>query len=896
MKKTLKTSLAVLAVLLAAIWIAPTLFRGKIAQIVKREANALLKAQLDFEALDISLLRHFPNASLELRGLTLVGVGRFEGDTIAAADRISVVVNPFSLLGDDGFVVRKVLLKAPALHAHKLADGAVNWDVMRPTDTAELPEAAPEETASPSSFKLAVRDFRIAEAVIRYEDDSTRMTFSTDPLDLRLRGDLSAARSDLDLRLTMARLNLRSGMVKLLNDAEIELRATVDADLENRSFLFSDNSLRLNAIELTLDGMVRLLDDNALAVDLKAGTEKVSFKEVLSLVPAFYTRDFRQLTASGELDLSLWARGELRGAQLPAFELKTAVRDGSFRYASLPKAVNDIRLALSVSNPGGAMDRTVVDLSEFGFKMAGNSLAASFRGTNLVSDPDLKASVRGRLDLSDIADVYPLEDMTLAGLITADLKAAGRLSALEKQRYEQFAASGTFVVEQLGLTMPSLPPVELHRAAATITPAAMTLGELDLSIADSDLSATGQLSNYLGYLLRGDKLSGRLYVKSNLLNLNRLMASVPDSEEAEKTPVATTSEETAPLHAVAVPTNLDLSFSTSLKKILFGGMTVTDLEGGMRASRGTLSLDKLSMGLFGGRATASGSYSTAADPARPQLAMTLGLKQASFRTTFEELDLVRRIVPLFAKTGGDYSLSLDLRAALDETMSPDLKTVEATGELSSANIRLQNVEALTALAKALKSERLGSIEAKDVTIRFAIREGRLTTQPFDLKMGSTKMTLSGSTGLDSTIDYTATVELPEGAAGKLLSTVDVGIGGTFTSPKITLGVKKAAEQAVRNAVDRQVQRLTGSESLSAEVEKQAEKLRAEAAKAGAELVQAAEKQRDRLVGEAAKKGALAKLAAQKAGDKLVSEAGKQSEKLKQAAEEQIAKLTAKKEE
>ncbi len=889
MKRTLKTPLAILLILLAVIWIAPTVFRGKIAQIVKREANALLKAQLDFEALNISLLRHFPNASLELRGLTLVGVERFEGDTIVAADRISVVVNPFSLLGDDGLVVKKVLLKAPALHAHKLADGAVNWDVMQSGDT---PAEAPEETAAePSSFKLALRDFRISKAVIRYEDDSTRMACSTAPLDLRLQGDLSAARSELELRLTMERLNLRSGVVKLLSDAELELRAKVDADLENRNFVFSQNSLRLNAIELTLDGWLRLLENDALAMDIRVGTEQVAFKEVLSLVPAFYTRDFRELTASGELDLSVWARGEMRGGQLPAFELKTAVRNGSFRYASLPKSVSDIRLALSVSNPGGVMDRTVVDLSEFGFKMAGNSLDASFYGTDLVSDPSLKAAVRGRIDLADIDDVYPLKDMTLKGLITADLKAAGRLSALEKQRYEQFSASGTFVVEQLGLTMPSLPPVLLQRAAATITPAAMTLGELKMTIGESDLAATGQLSNYLGYALRGDKLSGRLYVKSNLLDLNALLAAVPASEEEQ--PAAAASGEAAPLRAVAVPTNLDLTCSTSLRKILFGGMTVTNLEGGMRAANGTLSLDKLSMGLFGGQATASGRYSTSDNPARPQLALTLGLKQASFKTTFEELDMVRRIVPLFAKTGGDYSMSLDLHAALDETMSPDLQTVEATGELSSANIRLQNLEVLNALSAALKSDKLSALDARDVAVRFAIHEGRLTTQPFDLKMGSTRMTLSGSTGLDSTIDYTATVELPDGAAGRLLSTVDVGIGGTFTSPKITLGVKKAVEQAVKNAVDEQIQKLTGSESLAAEVEKQAEKLRAEAAKAGAELVQAAEKQRDRLVEEAAKKGALAKLAAQKAGDKLVKEAEKQSEKLQQSAEEQIAKLTAK---
>ena len=887
MKKSLKITLSVVVIVLAVVLFGPMAFRGKIEQIVKSEANAMLQAKLDFESLNISFLRHFPNASLELRGLTLVGVDRFEGDTIVAARRISVVVNPFSLFGDGGFVVKKVLLAAPSVHAHKLADGAVNWDVMKPADEPETVEEESEST--PSSFRLAMRDFRISDAVIRYEDDSTRMAFSTEPLELRLRGDLSAAHSVLDLTLTMEQLNFRSGVVKMLSNATVELDAKIDADLENNRYTFSRNTLSLNAIKLTLDGWAQLLSDDAVAMDIQAKTDAVHFKELLSLIPAFYTRDFRQLTASGELDLALWARGEMRGSQLPAFELKTAVRDGRFQYASLPKAVSDIQVALSVSNPGGPMDRTVVDLSKFSLKMANNSVAATFYGTNLITDPALRATLQGKVDLGEIEQVYPLEDLTLAGKITADLKAAGRLSDLEKQRYEQFSASGTFIVEQMSVDMPSLPTVELHRAAATITPAAMTLGTLDLAIGQSDVKATGQLSNYIGYALRGDKLGGRLYVKSNLLNLNELM---PADGESEAAPQAAAEGEPAELKAFVVPENLDLTLLTSAKKILFQQMTITDFEGNVRVANEAVSLDKLSMGLFEGQANASGRYSTAADPEHPQLTMTLAVKGASFKKTFEELDIVRRMVPIFAKTGGDYSMSLDLQTTLDNTMSPDLHSVQATGELSSANIHLQNIEVFSALGKALKNDKLSALEAKDVTIRFTIKDGRVTTQPFDLKLGSTKLTMAGSTGLDSTIDYTATVELPESATNNLLSTVDVGIGGTFTSPKITLGVKKAAEQAIKNAIDQQVQKLTGSESLSAEIEKQAERLRAEAAKAGADLVSAAEKQRDKLVEEASKKGALAKLAAQKAGDKLVEEAEKKSAQLQQKAEEQISKLTA----
>ncbi len=900
MTKLVKNILIGLVALLAVLIVAPSLLSGKVAQIVKTEANALLQAKLDFENLGISLLRHFPNASLDLKGLTLVGVERFEGDTIVAAERISAVVSPLSLLTGDGIVIKKVLLDEPAIHARKEADGAVNWDVMKPAEESEAvveAETTPDEEAAPSSFKLAVKDFRITDAVIRYEDDSTKMAFSTRPLNLRLKGDLSAAQSELSLNLVMQQTNLRSGVVKMLSDAELEFDATIAADLEQMRFAFEKNTLRLNAIALTLDGWAQLLEDEAVAMDLKLGTEHVQFKDVLSLIPAFYTKDFRRLTAGGELDLSVWAKGEMRGSMLPAFELNAAVKEGRFQYASLPKAVTDINIVAKVSNEGGAMDRTVVDLSRFGLRMAENSVSATFYGTNLISDPVLRATLNGKVDLGMIEEVYPLEDMQLAGTITADLSAAGRMSDLEKQRYEQLQAKGTFVVEQLGLDMASLPPVQLSRAAATISPSAMTLGELSVMVGESDLSANGQLTNYLGYLLRDDKLTGRLYVNSELLNLNQLMESISSEEspaaEAEAAPETPAAEE-APTGVIVVPENLDLSLSTNLKKILFQQMTISDVEGGMSIRGGELSLNKLALGLFGGQATASGCYSTK-NPAEPTFTMDLGLKQASFQETFRQLEMVQKLVPLFEKTGGNYSLRMDLKTKIDEQMSPVLNSVDAHGQISSASIRLQNIKALDALAKALNSDKLKVIEAENVLIDFAIQQGRITTEPFDLKMGKTKMTLSGSTGLDQTIDYQAKVTLPEGAAGGVLSTVGVGIGGTFSKPEIKLGLKEAAQEAVKNVLDEQVQKLTGSESLSAEIEKQAERLRAEAVEAGAKLVAAAEAQRDKLVEEAAKKGKLAEVAAKAAGDKLVKEAQKQSDNLVAKAEEQIAKLQKKEE-
>ena len=413
----------------------------------------------------------------------------------------------------------------------------------------------------------------------------------------------------------------------------------------------------------------------------------------------------------------------------------------------------------------------------------------------------------------------------------------------------------------------------------SVSPAALTLSELGVTVGRSDIEASGTLSNYIGYLLRDQTLRGRLDVRSSLLDLNELLGDA--SEASADTGAAAAPADTAAMRAVVVPQNLDLALGASLKKILFQKMVLDDFTGSLTVAKGTVSMNRLAMNAFGGRMSASGSYSTAADAQRPALKLKAEIADASFSTTFDQLDVVRRMVPLFEKTGGDYSMSLDLATRLTQTMDPDYATLQADGAIRSKNIRVQNIAVFDQLAAALKNDALRRIEAKDVDIRFTIRDGRIATQPFDLSVGGISLNLSGSTGLDQTIDYTARVTLPEGSAGGILTAVDVGIGGSFSSPKITLDVKNAVKDAVSNAIGEKLGLSVGSSEG-----KSADGIRADAKAKGDKLVEEARAQRDKLVGKAS--GKLARIAAQASGDALVSAAEKQAQKLMEQAEQQIA--------
>jgi hypothetical protein len=109
------------------------------------------------------------------------------------------------------------------------------------------------------------------------------------------------------------------------------------------------------------------------------------------------------------------------------------------------------------------------------------------------------------------------------------------------------------------------------------------------------------------------------------------------------------------------------------------------------------------------------------------------------------------------------------------------------------------------------------MKAKDLNIDFTITDGRVNTKPFNIKLGDYVMNLSGSTGLDQTIDYRGKITIPEsaGVASKI-GTVDMTIGGTFTSPKVGIDMESLAKQAAKQALTEVGKKLLGTSNNTSE--------------------------------------------------------------------------------
>lgn len=882
---------AILALVLLVLAFAPLLFRGPLEARLKAGIASGVDARADWGRVGVSLFRDFPNLTLRLDDLVVTGVDRFEGDTLAAVASFRMVLDLGSVLrgvrGSDAILLRDVELTRPDVRLVVLEDGTANWDIARPA--ADAPRDAPARPIS-----LSLRRFEIADGSVSLDDRQAGFAASMTGLGQSLSGDFRRARFTVRTRTSSEAVSVRFAGVPYLSGARLVVGADLDVDTDAGRINVSENEVRLNDLLLEVSGSIGMTADS-LALDLAFQAPSTDFGHLLSLVPAIYAREFEAIRTTGSMAVSGWVRGGYGAHAFPALAVEATVDNGTLRYPDLPLPARDIFLDLAVTNPGGDLDSTVVDLRRFHVVMGSDPIDGSFVMRTPVSDPDVQLRVAGRLDLADVGRTLKLEGVEeMAGVVVADASLGARLSDLDARRYDHVTADGGLTVAGLLFRSLDLPhPLRVDEAELRLSPRHAELAAFRGTMGSTDIAMTGRLDNLLGFALRDEELRGHARISSRFVNLDEWR-----SDDGE-------------LEAISVPRNIDFALNARVDHLTFADLDMRHARGDLRVSDQRVTLEDFAMDMLGGAMAVSGFYETT-DPARPTFDLDLRMVDVDVPAAFAGLGTVRAFAPVARYAQGRLSAQLHLAGALGAGMAPVHDMLAGQGAFQAAGLVLHDFPPLDRLADVLKIPNLRSPGLTDLESTFEIRDGRLHVRPFDVGVGPVTLHVAGSNGLDQSLLYTIGLDVPRSALGSeanqvvatLISQtgragVEVGASdvvrlgvqmtGTVSSPSIatdfrgvTQSVAGGVERALREEAGRRVEVV--EDQLDAAAEEARERARAETARlvAEAETRAAAIREEARGVAERVRRegyeqadalvarasGPVARAAAQTAADRL----------------------------
>jgi hypothetical protein len=895
MKKLLISISVIIGLLFAALIIIPFLFKDKLVELVKQQANQNINATVNFNNdITLSLIKNFPNLTVGIKDLSVVGINEFESDTLIAWSNLEATVDVMSVIKGEQITVRKILVESPTVNALVLANGKANWDIAK-SDSTETPGTDTSQT----KFNLSLKKLEINNANIIYNDKVMGVYTHLSGMDYDMTGDFTQDIFDLSILSNIKQFDMAYGGVKYLNKVNTSIKIDLDMNMPESKYTFKENSISLNELTFNFDGFVQMLNDD-IKMDLKYGAEKASFKSFLSLVPGAYTQNFADVKTAGTLAFNGFAKGTYNEKTLPAFAFNLIVGDAMFQYPSLPVAVKDIQIKLAVTNSDGNLDNTVVDLSKFHVDVAGDAFDAKLIAKNIMQDPHIDSWLKGKVNLSNVSKIAPLEDgMSIAGTITANVTAIGKVSDIEKQNYEAFNANGEILAQNIVFKSKDLSQgFNLNQAHLDFSPKIVALKAFDAKIGKSDVNMNGEISNFFPYMFSNGILNGKLNLSANLIDANQFISSEP-----EATPPA--AEDTASIVAPEIPANINFVFNSNIKQLLYSNIDITNFGGSVVVQNQKLSFNNVALNTLGASIKMNGFYETT-NPNKPTTNIDFGITNLDFQKAFKTFNTVKKLAPIAENMYGTFSTNLSLNTTLDNHLNPIYPSLFATGNLNIPNAEIKDVKLFNKIAEALKNDKYKSVGLKNVNIAFKVENGRIYTEPFDVNIAGKKMNLAGSTGLDQTIDYKGLVDIKRaelGAVNSALETalaslnnkagsnikmdeninVALGIGGTFSNPKISTNLADLGKQQANSLKDQAADELARQQKLLED------KARAEAEKAKAEAERIKKETEAKIKAEADKTKQKAQAEADRIKKEAEAKAAEEKERLKKQAEEEAKK-------
>lgn len=803
MKKFFKWTVIVILILIVLLISLPFIFKDKIVAKVKEETNKTINAKVDFGDFDLSLIRSFPNFSLRVNDLSVINLAPFEGDTLIYAKQLDLTIDIMSVIKGSQISIKSVGVDSPVMYFLVNENGKANWDIAKPS-------TEPKGAEQPSTFKASLQKYSISNGLIVYNDKTMPFFLKLDNVNHTGSGDFTQDLFMLKTKTDVGSADMVYSGVKYINRAKANILSDIDMNMKMMRFTFKDTKFQLNELFIDYSGWVMMPDTN-IDMDMKFAAAQSDFKNFISMIPAVYSSEFKDLKSSGKMALSGFIKGRYNSGSMPGFGMDLKIENGMFKYPSLPSSVNNVNVDLSIQNPDGVPDHTAIDLRKMHVEMNNDPFDARLSLTTPISDPNIDAFMKGKIDLSGIQKLVPLEKGTsLSGIITADLTLKGRMSAVEQKNFDKFTASGNFAIANMNYGSSTMKqPVLISSMKLAFNPAKVTLDAFNAKIGKSDFNATGSLENFLAYAFKNETIVGTVNLKSSQIDLNEFMSGETTASGAT---------DTSSMAVLDIPGNINFSMSAGIGKLIYQNLTISNVEGKLLVKDKAISMKDVFMQLMGGSMKMSGSYSSAVLN-KPTFDFGMDIKDFDIAQTSKSFLTVEKLAPITKSCSGKFSTNMSVKGALDSKMSPDMNSLTGAGKLSTSVVTIDNFPAFVKIADALKLSSWKKLTIPPVNPSFKFVNGRVYVDPFDVKINDIKSTVAGSNGFDQTIDYTMATQIPRSALGSsansvisgLISSanakganvsvgevipVNIKITGTVDSPKIGTDLGKMGEKAM----------------------------------------------------------------------------------------------------
>jgi AsmA-like C-terminal region len=822
-KKILKIVGILLLLIILSLFAIPYFFSDQIKAKIADAINEKVDAKVSFADADVSLFKNFPNANVRLEKLLIINKAPFEGDTLVSLGELNLKMSIKELFKGkgEGMNIEGITSSNGKINILFNKDGIGNFDIA-------IKDNKPKEAGISDPLSLKIQNYAIKNFRFKYFDERSKINMVIDSLDHEGTGDFVASKLDLNTK-TNAKISLDMDKVNYMKNIRLTLDAVLGIDLDKQKYTFKENKAKINELPLEFDGFIALVNAGQ-EYDLKFKTPTSSFKNFLGLIPSAYASKLDGVKTNGDFSVVGFAKGIQSKTSVPKFNIAIASNNASFQYQNLPKSVKKIVIDAKIINETGIANDTYVNLDKLSFQIDQDVFSGHANFKNLTQNALVDAAMKGTINLANLSQAYPIKlKVPLTGILKADVTAKFDMQSVTNSQYANINNAGTMGLTGFKYVDENKKTITISEALVQFNPSKVNLQKFDATTGKSDISVSGVLENFYGFMFKNQELKGNFNMNSNQIAVSDFMTTGSKATTTENKPASSGKK----AEAMKIPAFLNCTLTAKAKTVLYDNLVLKDVSGKLIVKDQKVTMQNVKTSIFGGTIGLNGDVSTKGKV--PVFNMNLGLNKVDIAQSFTQLEMLKKIAPIAGIINGKLNSTIKVNGNLDGSMKPDLKSLsgDLLGQMLSTTVNPTNSTLLTTLTSNFKFIDLKKLNLNDIKAALTFKDGKVNVKPFDIKYQDIKATIGGSHGFDQNMNYDLKLNVPAkylgnelGALFAKLSPGDAAklenipitalMTGNFSSPKISTDMKGAVTNLTNQLVKQQKDKLIskGTSALS----------------------------------------------------------------------------------
>lgn len=706
------------------------LYGERIKQLVVDELNTHLLVKVDVAEIDFTVLRSFPNTSVELRNVS-TRMNHDDMPELLHARSISLRFGIFSLFTGN-YNIQKIVIDEAAISMFINLNGEDNFHIWKPS-----------EGSNSETVNFDIREVLFKNVKIYYRDLQSAFDLSVSLPDFNLNASKRGGNYQLALNGDIITERIRLKQKDYGFPKEIALKLKVRTDDLNRKITFDKSTVAFPGINVRVEGVVGYATV-PYTVNLKMSAGEADLSKVLANLPDEFATPFSAYEISGLLDVNLNLDGRFGKDQLPLIASDFKLSKGSLFHKNSKARVHGVKARGTFTALSHQKEQLVIEHVE-GMTQSGN-----FKGKLIIAgfkQPLLDLSLNARLNLSEIAGFIPnnrFEDVQ--GHLTADVVFKGTPSNKEITGLTR----GSIVLENTSFKS------EHGKQSVNALNARLELGEgyvyvdnLSLKTGNTDLKLKGRFQNLMEQFFFNDK---PLYFDAELVFSNLDVEDLLAFAASEKSGGGTSMQLFEPA----------LSFDADVRigKLKYRKFSASEASGKLNLENQVLKARELYFKAMDGTIKGNGLLNMRYQD------KTAVLCEADFRNIdiqrlFYEFNNFGQSSLKSTHLKGRGDVQVNFSSLLNSSFDVNPGSVNALADIEIRNGELINFEPMQELSRFLDAAELRNVKFSTLKNRIEVVRERVIIPEMDVKSSVMNLKGYGAHTFGNEIDYHLNVLLSE---------------------------------------------------------------------------------------------------------------------------------------